>query len=172
MSARASGHYARIAVLALLLPGTCIAQTQTLWLQGIGADTPLVYPHISLPGATGIDFSLDIGLSPLYPDTESHTLIVVFEWGPTATGPWIASPDHVNTVPGGTTDFFSTGVFHGPDDADFVRLHFYAGGLMIASGPFNHISVVPEPKAAALMASGIAALGLLGMMRRRGSAMY
>jgi len=167
MSARASDRSARILALALVLPGTCVAQTQTLSGQGIGSDTRLVYPHVSAPGAVGIDFSLDIGLAPLYPDTESHTLVIVFEWGPTATGPWTVSPDHVNTVPGGKTDFFSTGVFHGPDDAAFVGLHFYAGGLMIGSGTFSHVSAIPEPKDAALMASGMVAIGLLGMIGRR-----
>lgn len=73
------------------------------------------------------------------------------------------SPDHLKTVPGGITTFCTTGTFHGPNDAAFVRLHFYAGGLMITSGEFVHASVVLEPASALLLAMG---LGVLGGWRR------
>ncbi len=123
----------------------------------VGMDNQLVFPHTSLPGATGIDFSLFTAISPVYPIPESHTIVFVFEWGPTATGPWTTGPDYVNSVPAAMTDLFFTGVFHGPEDAPFVALHMYAGGLMIVSGEFSHISVaVPEPTSAGLILCGVA----------------
>jgi hypothetical protein len=129
-------------------------------------DTPLVYDHTSLPGATGIDFSFAGGFAPTYPMGVSHTVVITFEWGPTATGPWSTSPDNVNTVPGGTTDFFATGVYNGPDDAPWVRIHFYAGAIMFVSGEFTHTStIIPEPGAMLPAMLGIGSL--LGTLRRR-----
>lgn len=151
-----------VALALLTLAPAARAQSEAI-TQPVGMDTQLVFAHTSIPGATGIDFSLTCGISPLYPEAESHTIIIVFEWGPTATGPWTSSPDHVNTVPGGITDFFSTGVYHAPEDAPFVALHMYAGGLMIVSGTFTHTSV---PAPGAITVAGVAALG--ASRRRRG----
>jgi len=153
-------------LVSVLAPSAALAQTQVLTGVAVGADTQRSFAHTSLPGATGIDFSLNVAFAPLYPLEESHTVVIVFEWGPTPAGPWSASPDHVNTVPGGMTDFFSTGVYRGPDDAPFVAVHFYAGGLMIASGEFTHTSVVPEPAAGLLMSLG---LGMLALRRIAGT---
>ena len=152
--------------LLSLLPGALWAQTETFF-QTVGADTPRTFAHLSLPGATGIDFSLSIAIAPTYPETESHILVAVFEWGPTDTGPWSASPDNVKSIVGGATRFFDTGVYHGPDDAPWVRVHFYAGAIMTVSGTFTHTSVVPEPPAAWLLGGGLAALAL----RRRSGAL-
>jgi hypothetical protein len=129
-------------------------------------DNQFVYPHTSLPGSTGIDFSFTGGFAPFYPPEESHTVVIDFEWGPTPSGPWSVSPDNVNTVPGGITDFFATGVYHGPADAPFVAIHFYAGGLMTASGTFTHTSVVPEPSAIVLAGVGLSWL-LIARRRNR-----
>jgi hypothetical protein len=142
----------------LLLPLISAAQTEPIRSQPIGMDTRLVFPHVSVPGAGVIDFSFGAGFSPLYAPEESHTVVMVFEWGPTAAGPWSTSPDFVNTVPGGMTDLYSTGVHRAAADAPFVALHFYAGGLMIVSGDFAHISAVPEPRAALLFAAGLIAV--------------
>jgi hypothetical protein len=145
-------------IAAALFSNTAVAQTEVLF-NPIGMDNQFVFPHTSLPGATGIDFSFIGAFAPLYPAPVSHTVVIVFEWGPTAAGPWTPSPDNVNTVPGGMTDVFATGVFHGPEDAPFVAIHFYAGGLMTASGEFTHTSfVVPEPQSIALMAGALAML--------------
>jgi hypothetical protein len=129
-------------------------------------DNQFVFPHTSLPGATGIDFSFFGAFAPHYPMPESHTVVITFEWGPTATGPWTTSPDNVNTVPGGMTDLFATGVFHGPEDAPFVAIHFYAGAFMTMTGEFSHIStVIPEPSAMLLAVLGM--VSMLGTFRRR-----
>jgi hypothetical protein len=154
------------ALIATVLTGSAHAQTEFISGQPIGMDTQLVYPHTSLPGATGIDFSFTGAFAPMYPEMESHTVVITFEWGPSAIGPWTASPDYVNTVPGGMTDFFATGVFPGPEDAPFVAIHFYAGGLMITSGEFTHASIVPEPSAALLFALGAVPLGIWKWRRR------
>jgi len=147
-------------------PSTGMAQTEPISSQPIGMDTPVgPFAHDSLPGATGIDFSAFFAISPVYGPEESHTMVVTFEWGPTAAGPWTASPDHVNTVPGGMTDLFGTGVYHGPEDAAFVRLHFYAGALMIVTGEFTHTSVIPEPGSLVLATASLT--GLLAVRRRR-----
>ena len=140
------------------------AQVETLF-QTVGMDTQRVFAHTSLPGATGIDFSFSAAVAPAYPPEESNTLVTVFEWGPTAIGPWTTSPDNVNSFHGGATRFMSTGVFHGPEDAPFVAIHFYAGAIMTLSGPFTHASVVPEPAAAAMLTAGSALVGW--MLRRR-----
>ena len=58
------------------LPGALWAQTET-FVQTVGADTPRTFAHLSLPGATGIDFSLSIAIAPTYPETESHILVPV-----------------------------------------------------------------------------------------------
>lgn len=150
---------ALVAALLLLVPGMARAQTETLF-QPVGADTVRTFEHDSLPGAIGIDFSFSFAIAAAYPPEESHILVVVFEWGPSATGPWTTSPDNVKSVPGAVTSFFSSGVFHGPDDADWVRIHFYAGGLMTVSGTFTHASVVPEPASAALLLLGLPLLAL------------
>lgn len=149
-----------------LLSGAVYGQTETLSGVVIGMDNQLVFPHTSLPGATGIDFSFSGGFAPMYPLDESHTVVINFEWGPTATGPWTVSPDYVNTVPGGMTDFFATGTFPGPDDAPFVAIHFYAGDFMVVSGSFSHISVVPEPATLGLSIIGALILGALANCRR------
>lgn len=135
------------------------AQSETLF-QSIGADTARSFAQLSLPGATGIDFRFFGAFAPSYPDTESHVVVIVFEWGPSATGPWMASPDNVKSVPGGMTTFFDTHVYHGPEDAPWVQIHFYAGGLMTASGTFEHASVVPQPASITLWALGLGALAL------------
>ena len=139
------------------------AQTETLF-QSVGVDTQRVFAHTSLGGATGIDFSFMAGVAPSYPESESHTLVTVFEWGPTATGPWTSSPDNVNSIVGGETRLVSTGVFHGPDDAPFVAIHFYAGDFMTVSGSFTHASVVPEPDPVAMLLAGA---GLVAAVARR-----
>lgn len=141
-----------------------LAQTEVIF-QPIGMDNQLVFPHTSLPGATGIDFSFFGGFAPAYPMDESHTVVINFEWGPTATGPWTVSPDYVNSVPGAMSDFFSTGVFPGPDDAPFVAIHFYAGGIMTVSGVFSHISV-PEPQSLSLLLCAVASLSAVRRKRR------
>ena len=133
-----------VLVAGLTTPNQLCGQVEPIF-GSIGMDSQFVFPHVSLPGATGIDFSMAGGFAPSYPTGESHTVVVVFEWGPRAIGPWTTSPDFVNTVPGGMTDLYATGIFPGPMDAPFVALHFYAGALMTFSGDFSHISVVPEP---------------------------
>lgn len=147
------------AVLAamLALPSLASAQSETLF-QPIGADTALSFENLSLPGATGIDFRFVGGFAPSYPEGVSHLVAVVFEWGASAAGPWAASPDHVKTVPGGTTTVFDTGLYRAPADAAWVQIHFYAGDLMTVSGTFSHISVVPEPLTTSLWAAGLAVL--------------
>jgi hypothetical protein len=149
-------------LLILTLVGTVRAQSETIFT-GIGADTQLVFSHTSIPGATGIDFSFAGAFAPMYPPEESHLVVIVFEWGPTATGPWTESPDHLNTVPGGMTDLYATGTYNGPEDAPFVAIHFYAGGLMTVSGTFDHISV-PEPGGLFIL------LGSAALVRRRRAA--
>jgi hypothetical protein len=135
------------------------AQTEIIFTM-VGADTRLVFPHASVPGATGIDFSLFGGVDGgPYPPEETHILVTDFEWGPTAGGPWSVSPDNVNSIPGGMTTPISTGIYHGPSEAPFVAIHFYAGGLMGVAGSFTHESVVPEPSTLALLGAG--GLGLL-----------
>src|SRR5437773_1400851 len=108
--ARAANEYRWLAPLLVwavlaVWPIAANAQVETLFVS-IGSDNQYVFPHISLPGATGIDFSFTGAFSPEYPDTESHVVVIDFEWGPTSTGPWTPSPDNVNTVPGGTTDLY------------------------------------------------------------------
>lgn len=153
----------------LLLWSVCVsahAQTETIF-QPVGMDTQRVFVHTALPGATGIDFSFMAGVAPTYPEEESHILVTVFEWGPTAIGPWSASPDNVNSILGGATRFVSTGVFHAPADAAFVALHFYAGAIMTVSGSFTHTSVVPEPLAAGMWLTGVGLIGWLAKRRGR-----
>jgi hypothetical protein len=135
-----------------LLPVAATAQTEVLF-GTLGADTQFVFPHTSLPGATGINFSFFGAFAGAYPPDEFHTVVIDFEWGLTATGPWTVSPDFINTVPGAMTDLYGTGVFPGPEDAPFVAIHFYAGALITVSGEFTHTSVVPEPQSIALMAA-------------------
>jgi hypothetical protein len=135
------------------------AETETIMSQPVGMDTPLLFSNTPLLGATGIDFSFVGGISPTYPMDETHGLVTDFEWGPSPTGPWSVSPDNYNTVHGGITEPILTGVYHGPADAPFVRIHFYAGGLMIVSGTFTHTSVVPEPSTLILL--GVGGMGLL-----------
>ena len=160
----------RAAILAVaLVPTALLAQTETLF-QTVGSDTVRSFAHTSLPGATGIDFSFSFAIAPAYPPEETNILVVVFEWGPSVSGPWTTSPDNVKSVPGAMTAFFSSGVFHGPTDAPFVRIHFYAGGIMTVSGPFNHISVVPEPDQAVLLALGLMAMAGHSLRRRRACA--
>jgi hypothetical protein len=154
-----------VAFLGGLWTDRVYGQTETLSGIVIGMDNQLVFPHTSLPGATGIDFSFSGGFAPMYPLEESHTVVINFEWGPTATGPWTVSPDYVNTVPGGMTDFFATGVFPGPDDAPFVAIHFYAGDFMVVSGTFTHTSVIPEPATWSLAFFGALLLGVFAWRR-------
>lgn len=142
----------------LTLPALVQAQSETIFF-GVGMDTPSAsFAQASMPGATGIDFRLMIAIAPAFPETETHPLVVDFEWGSGPAGPWTASPDNVASVVGGATRFFDTGVYHGPSDAPWVRLHFYAGGLMTVSGTFTHTSAVPEPPAALLLTVGALAL--------------
>jgi hypothetical protein len=147
-----------VLILAALSADAASAQTEILF-NPIGMDNQFVFPHVSLPGANGIDFSFTGAFAPMYPPEESHTVVIDFEWGPSATGPWSVSPDNVNTVPGGMTDLFATGIFHAPEDAAFVAIHFYAGGLMTVSGEFTHTSTVPEPSAASLLLLGLTTFG-------------
>lgn len=156
-------------VLSLLPAGPAAAETESI-SGPIGADTPHTFAHAAVPGAVAMDFHFAGGFAPMYPEGESHTVVVVFEWGPTPAGPWASSPDHVKTVPGGTTAFFDTGVFTAPGEAPFVQLHFYAGGLMFVSGAFDHVSVVPEPASAALMLAGLAGIAGFGLRRRAAAA--
>jgi len=150
-----------LVALALICAAPASAQTEALF-NPIGMDNQFVYPHTIDPGDFATDFSFTGAFSPMYPDPTSHTVVITFEWGPTATGPWSSSPDNVNTVPGGMTDFFATGIYHGPEAAPFVAIHFYAGGLMTASGTFTHTSV-PEPTSC-LALSG---LGFAMLSRKR-----
>jgi hypothetical protein len=144
-------------IVLALFPVVAVAQTEVLF-GTLGADTQFVFPHTSLPGATGINFSFFGAFAGAYPPDEFHTVVIDFEWGPTATGPWTVSPHFINTVPGAMTDFYGTGVFPGPDDAPFVAIHFYAGALITVSGEFTHTSVVPEPTSAGLMLCGMVSL--------------
>lgn len=139
-------------------PGA-VAQVETIPGTMIGSDTALLFEHISPPGAVAIDFRFVGGFAPMYPPDETHTVVVVFEWGSTDAGPWATSPDNVKTVPGGETAVFDTGVYRAAADADWVRLHFYAGDFMVVAGSFEHIAVVPEPGRHALFLLGLAALG-------------
>lgn len=142
------GLIGSLLIVACLAP-RAYAQTEVIF-SPIGMDTQFVFPHVSLPGAGGIDFSFFGGFAGAYPPEELHTVVINFEWGPTATGPWTASPDFINTVPGAMTDLYGTGVFPGPEDAPFVAIHFYAGALITVSGEFTHTSIVPEPQTIAL----------------------
>ena len=150
---------ARHSLIATLLACAAVgaaAETETISGQPIGMDTRLVFPHALVPGAGGMDFDYFAGFAPLYPEDESHTVVIDFEWGPSAVGPWTVSRDFVNTVPGGKTDLFDTGLFHGDDQTPFVALHFFAGGLMVTSGSFSHVStVVPVPASAVLMTGSL-----------------
>ena len=154
-------------VLGVMIGGSCaigaaaVAETETIF-QTVGMDTPLTFTHAFVPGTTGIDFSFSCAIAPTYPDTESNILVITFEWGPSDTGPWSLSPDNVKSVRGGETRFFSTGVYHGPSDAPWVRLHMYAGAIMTVSGPFIHTSV-PTPGASVLLGAG----ALMAVRRRR-----
>ncbi len=150
----------------LALSTAANGQVETLF-QPVGMNTQRVFAHPGLADATGIDFSFSAAISPTFPEDESHILVTVFEWGPTAIGPWAASPDNVNSVRGGTTRFMSTGVFHGPDDAAFVAIHFYAGALMTVSGDFVHASVVPEPSLVVMLATGGALITWVARRRKR-----
>lgn len=153
------------------------AQTESIF-SVVGGDpgVRLVFPHTSLPGATGIDFSFFGAVAggphviepPLPPGVETHILVTVFEWGPTLTGPWAVSPDNAKSIPVEMTTPISTGVYHGPADAPFVAIHFYAGNLMTVSGSFTHASVVPEPSTLALLSvGGLAVLAYAwGRLRR------
>jgi hypothetical protein len=140
-----------------LLPVAATAQTEVLF-GTLGADTQFVFAHTSLPGATGINFSFFGAFAGAYPPDEFHTVVIDFEWGPTATGPWTVSPDFINTVPGAMTDLYGTGVFPGPEDAPFVAIHFYAGALITVSGEFTHTSVVPEPQCIAIVGGALVML--------------
>lgn len=151
-----------VAVLALIGAAPASAQTEVLF-NPIGMDNQFVFPHTIEPGDFATDFSFTGAFAPMYPPEESHTVVITFEWGPTAIGPWSTSPDNVNTVPGGMTDFFATGVYHGPDADPFVAIHFYAGGLMTVSGEFVHTSV-PEPTSCVV----VGGLGLVMLRRARG----
>lgn len=153
-----------VSIGLLACPGRAQAQDETLTGVSLGGDTSLTFAHLSLPGATGIDFRFLGAFAPAYPVGTSHTVVMTFEWGATDTGPWSSSPDHAKTVPGGATAFFDSGWFQAPHDAPFVRIHFYAGGLMLVSGIFSHASVVAEPASATLLALG---LGALAWGRRR-----
>jgi hypothetical protein len=153
------------AALLVFAPFRVHAQTELISGQPIGMTTRLVFPHVSLPGATGIDFSYMGAFAPTYTAPDSHTVVINFEWGPSALGPWTVSPDYVNTVPGGPTDLFSTGTFRAPADASFVAVHFHAGAIMFTSGEFAHVSAVPEPSAAVLVLAGVCVV-LLRIRRR------
>jgi MYXO-CTERM domain-containing protein len=155
----------------LLWPVLAAAQTETIFMS-LGSDSVSPsFAHASLPGATGIDFRLFGAFDGAYAPGTLHEVVIWFEWGPSAIGPWSASPDNVKTVPGAVTTLFDTHVYHGPEDAPFVRVHFAAGGLMTVSGSFTHSSVVPEPNGALLALLGLAALGArrraLGISRSR-----
>ncbi len=147
---------------AALISAGARAQTDA-FVQTVGMDTVRTFTHTSVPGATGIDFSLTCAISPTYPEPESHTIVFVFEWGPSLTGPWLTSPDYVNSVPAARTDFFATGVFHATGDAAFVRLHMYAGGIMVVSGEFTHTSVPTPAGAGVLLGAG----AIMCVRRRR-----
>ncbi len=153
-----------LAGLVLLAPPALRAETEIVSTV-IGMDTVLTFTHASVPGAEGMNFSFIGALSPMYPDTESHLLVVDFEWGAAAAGPWSVGPDIMTTVPGGMTTVMDTGVFHGPAETPFVRIRFHAGGPMVASGEFTHVSLVPEPASAGLLMSGLVALAA-GRRRR------
>lgn len=149
---------AALVLLMLALPATSMAQSEPLFMTvGTLTETP-AFAHLSLPGATGIDFDLFGAFAGAYPAEDSHTIVIWFQWGPSALGPWTSSPDNVKTVPGAVTTLFDTHVFHGPADAPFVRVSFAAGGLITVSGTFTHTSVVPELPTAGLLAFGLAAL--------------
>ncbi len=128
----------------------------------VGADTVFVFPHALVAGTTDLSFHFGGGFAPTYPPDVTHLVVVTFEWGPTPTGPWSLSPDHLKSIPGGVTTFFDTGVFTVPlampMDAAFVQLHLHAGGLMFVDGLFEHVSIVPEPASALLMLIGTGAL--------------
>jgi hypothetical protein len=166
-------------LVAALVASAVAARAETEhFFQPVGMDTQLVFPHALVPGATGIDFSFSGAIDggprkdtdPPFPTPVSHILVIDFEWGPTETGPWSVSPDNVKSIPVEETSFFSTGVFHGPADAPFVAIHFYAGNLMTVStmglGFFTHDSVaVPEPSSLILLGMGALALGFCSWRR-------
>jgi hypothetical protein len=90
--AGAAGGYRRLAPLLAcavlaVLPTAANAQVEIIPGTTIGMDNQFVFPHTSLPGATGIDFSFIGAFAPHYPAPVSHTVVIAFEWGPTATGP-------------------------------------------------------------------------------------
>ena len=169
MNVSSCSRYACAALLISLALSSVPVLAQTEVLFGtLGADTQFVFPHASLPGATGIDFSFFGAFAGAYPPEELHTVVIDFEWGPTATGPWTVSPDFINTVPGAVTDFYGTGVFPGPEDAPFVAIHFYAGALITVSGEFTHTSVVvPEPQSMCLLLCAVASLSAVRRKRRK-----
>jgi len=169
MNALGMSRFAHRILLAVLLSAPSLVTAQVSPLPGgaVGMDTRYVFDHTTLAGAVATDFSFIGAFAPLYPEGVSHTVVIVFEWGPSATGPWTVSPDHVNSVPGGMTDVFSTGVFRAPATDPFVAIHFYAGGLMIATGEFTHLSVVPEPATAILALAGLVVTGLALRRQRR-----
>ncbi len=148
---------------AAVLPLAAQAQTESIFFS-IGTDTPSpAFAHLSAPGATGIDFDLFGAFASADPDGLSREVFIWFEWATTPTGPWTTSPPNIKTIPAGITTLFDTHVYHGPEDAPFVRLHFAAGALMTVSGTFSHVSVVPELPPAMMLAIGLAAL----LARRR-----
>ena len=89
------------ATLLLVLAAPVGAETESI-TGPIGSDTAHTFAHAAVPGAVAMNFHFAGGFAPMFPDTETHTVVVVFEWGPTPAGPWTASPDHVKSVPGGT----------------------------------------------------------------------
>ncbi|MCC6535579.1 MAG: hypothetical protein IT531_23760 [Burkholderiales bacterium] len=152
-------------MLLSLCSGAVHGQTEVLPSPTIGMDSRFPYAHVSLPGAAGIDFRFVGAFAPHYPAEESHTVVLTFEWGPSVAGPWASSPDHVKTVPGGMTAIFDTGVFHGPADAPWVAIHFFAGDFLTVSGEFSHLSAVPEPSQAWLFACGVALIAFTSLGR-------
>lgn len=123
---RARSYLPALALAALA--GSAWPQVEPIF-QRIGMDTALSFSHLSLPGATGTDFSFSGGFAPKCATEESHTVVMVFEWGPSDADPWSISPDMVKTGP---------------------------GGLMTAADSFSHVSMVPKPTAQVLLTAGLA----------------